>query len=160
MDKQSGFTIIEVAVIVAIIGIVSAIAIPNMIGWIANGRVNSGARDVVTLIQKARIEAVRENSKVAAIFNSATGDYVAFVDDGAGAGTAENMIQDGSERTVYSSQLPPGVTFTGTLLGAGGGKTSFNSRAMPSYAGPIALTNSRGYAVTIRLGTGGIPTVE
>jgi Tfp pilus assembly protein FimT len=32
------------AIIMAIIAIVSSIAIPNMIAWVANSRVNTGAR--------------------------------------------------------------------------------------------------------------------
>jgi type IV fimbrial biogenesis protein FimT len=166
MHKNAGFTIIELAVVIAIIGIMSAIAVPNMIGWAADNRVNGAARDIVSMIQKARIEAVKRNALVVVTFDAAdingvTADFLAYVDDGQGGGAAvaENWVQEGAERTVYSGLLPPGVTISNISLGLTGDKTRFNPRAMPSAAGPITLTNSRGYTVTINLGTGGIPTI-
>jgi type IV fimbrial biogenesis protein FimT len=174
MSKQSGFTIIELAVVIAIIGIVSAIAVPNMIGWASRSRVNGAARDIVSMVQKARIEAVRNNEQVYVTFDpdndgSMDVNYIAFLDDGQGTADADsdgvldgadNGIQDGTERTVYQGQMPAGVTLSGVPLGAGAGDTSFNPRAMPSFAGPIALTNNSGYTVTVTIGSAGIPTIS
>ncbi|WP_319408630.1 GspH/FimT family pseudopilin [uncultured Desulfosarcina sp.] len=159
MDRQSGFTLIELMITIAIIAILSAIAIPNGIAWISNGRVNSAARDIVALIQKSRIEAVKGNSDVDVTFGS---NCIAFVDNGQGTVDSDldgildgagNGVQDGTERTIYSGPLPVGVTISGI------GNTVFNSRAMPSVAGTITLANSRGYTVNINLGAGGIPTI-
>ena len=157
MNRQSGFTLIELAVIVAIIAIVSAIAIPNMIGSMANRRVNATARDIVSMIQKARIEAVRRNEITVVTFN-AGGNYVAFVDDGGGvAANAGNAFQDAGERTLYSGALMNGVTIASVSLGLGGSTVSFNTRAMPILGGgPIQLTNNRGFTVTVTIGGGGI----
>lgn len=173
MNRQAGFTLMELAIVVAIISIVSSIALPNMIGRISRGRVNGAARDIVTLIQKARIEAVKQNQLVVVTFDS-DGDgamntnYLAYLDDGQGSVDADangvpdgaaNWVQDGTERTVYAGALPAGVTIAGIPLGAGAGDTRFNSRAIPAFTGPITLTNSSGYTVTINLGSGGIPTI-
>jgi type IV fimbrial biogenesis protein FimT len=164
MDRQSGFTLIEVAIVVAIVAIVSAIAIPNMIGSIANGRVNGAARDIIATIQKARIEAVKQNELVVVTFDpdgdgTMNSNYLAFVDDGRGGGVAADWIQNGTEATVASNELPDGVTISNIPFGAGAGDTRFNSRAIPAFTGPITLTNTRGYTVTINLGSGGTPTI-
>lgn len=159
MRRNAGFSLYELMVVIAIIAILSAIAIPNMIGWIANSRVNASARDIVGTIQRARIEAVKQTRMVVVEFNLTAGSYISFVDDGEGGGTAEDRIQNGTEQTVSSGQVRPGVTISPPIF-SGTPITSFNSRAIPSNLGPINLTNSRGYKVTITLGTGGIPTIS
>ena len=173
MKKESGFTLIELAVTVAIMAIMAAIVIPNMIGWMSRGRVNAAARDIVAAIQKARIEAVRQNAPTVVTFDSSkisdsTVDFLAFIDDGQGTiddnddgipvGFGNNE-QDGTERTIFPGRLPAGVSISSVSFGPHT-TTSFNSRAIPSYSGPITLTNASGYTVIIRLNSAGIPKVE
>ncbi len=159
MNKRSGFTTIELAVVLAIMAILTAIAIPNLIAWAANRRVNSAARDIVSVLQRARMEAAKECAFVVVRIN-ASGDYTAFVDNGDGAGIAGNGLQDGTERTVVNGGLPDGVILDNVPFGAGAGTTTFNSRAIPDFAGPVELTNSRGHTITVRLAAGGNVQVE
>ncbi|MDL2268404.1 GspH/FimT family pseudopilin [Desulfosarcina sp. OttesenSCG-928-G17] len=156
-----GFTLLEMMIVIAVIAIVSAIVIPPMISWMGRTRLNSAVMEIVSLIQKARIEAVRRNTEVVVLFDLENNAYTSFVDDGQDGGIACNGIQDGAERFLHQGRLPGGVIFSSVSLGLGRNKVSFNARAIPKLGGgPIVLTSSQGRTATIRLGSGGIPMVE
>ena len=145
MDKSSGFTLIELMIVIAIIIAVTVIAVPNLIEYFGSAKLKSAATELLSTIQMARLKAVRERANVVVSFdpdnnNQLGNSYTVFVDDGAGGGTADNWIQDGSELTVRSITMEPeiniyGVTFPGS--GSLSMKVRFNSRGLPSGTGHI-----------------------
>jgi type IV fimbrial biogenesis protein FimT len=70
---QCGITMIEVMVSVAIIAIVMALGIPNLSSWMQNTQVKSTAESVLTGLQLARAEAVRQNTKTRFQLTDTTG---------------------------------------------------------------------------------------
>lgn len=69
-QDQKGFTLIEAMVVVALVAILAALAMPSFNGTIANQRVKSAAHELQTLLQFARAEAVYKRAPVTVALNS------------------------------------------------------------------------------------------
>lgn len=125
-QKNSGFTITEVMVTIAIIAITASIAIPNLIGWLPKYRLGSAARDVMSMIEQTRMTAVQQYANATIQFNTGDSSYTA---------TVGGQVFEGG-------RMPAGVTITSvTFTGA---DVSFDRQGLADEGGNIILSSEAG----------------
>lgn len=61
LRAAGGYTFIELVVVIALIGVISAIAVPSILSYIEAEKIRGAARDVVALMNQARQLAVTQN---------------------------------------------------------------------------------------------------
>jgi Tfp pilus assembly protein FimT len=139
MDKQkryrgdSGFTIMELLGVVALMLIISAMATPAFYYWTPTVQLSSGARQVAEDLSLARMKAIAENKSYRLNFPT-TSTYYLQKDDGGFA----------NESGPFS--LPDGVTADST-----GATSVFQPRGTADAADTITLTNSDGATEVVEL---------
>lgn len=71
--SQRGYSLAEMLVVVAIIGVLSLVTIPNFISMYQSSRVKASARTMITDIRNARQMAITGHSRVKVSFNTGAG---------------------------------------------------------------------------------------
>jgi len=119
---NAGFTIWELMIVIAIIAVLSAIAVPNMIGWRERAKLRGAVSNLSGDLQWAKIRAVRDHDDVEVLF-----------------GTDGYEINNAAGDTIRTRQMPAGVTITFSFT------ATFDSRGRcPLLVGTLVLEDSGG----------------
>lgn len=121
-----GFTLVEMMIVVAVLAILAAITAPNLKTYMAQRRVNGAARQVMTDLMGARMEAVSQNNRFKVFFLDDHHSYQILDDDnnnntvdGGEASTTKNIQSEYYDVTLSASANPifyPRGTAYGTTV--------------------------------------------
>jgi type IV fimbrial biogenesis protein FimT len=148
---RRGFTTLELVVVISILLILAAIALPNLSGWARNQRLKGVARDLMSHFQFARLEAIKSGTTV---------DLTFYPDLGPIKGSYI-VSKDGV--TLIDVIMPAGVTLESTTFTDD--RAGYNARGFPVAAsfppgdpdGRVRASNDkRFYEVILQKTSGGL----
>lgn len=131
--QSDGFTLIEVMVVLGIIAVVTAAALPSVSRYQESGRGRAAAKSVADAFHVARAQAIRTGSNHVVYFNTGTGQDIAgnpvqlangqftpvlILNDGTPGSANQNCeIDPGEELISFEPQLGVTFGFTAPLAG-------------------------------------------
>lgn len=158
LTDQKGFTLIEIIMVLVIMGLMLTIGgMPAFETWTANMHVRGAADDLRANMQRARVEAIKQNSDTAILFDPANNTYEFCSDSGDGnwATPGDNTVVETVDLASYGSgvayghgTIPAGKSVPGGAFLAGdvsfpGNRVVFDSRGIGNPAGYVYLDNNR-----------------
>ncbi len=155
IKRTKGFTLIELVIVLTIVGIIAAMAVPSFTTVIANNRLAATSNDLIGLLNYARAEAVKQGVvvRVAPVDNSNNWNngVAAFID-----ANGDNNYQ-ASEGLRLMDAAPGAVTVTVTFDAASpsnlvGFTGAGFSGSIPTFSVCDDRTGESGRQATITLG--------
>ena len=152
--NNKGFTLTELTVTLALLGIMSAISIPSYFSWLPRHRLQTSVRHIYDDMNMARSMAVKNNTAAVAIFDISSDTYTVFLD----TSSPLNWTPDAGEIIVTNGTLENGVDIYGSTDSTN--KYGFNTRGLrisensPPVAFPdyqVYLTNSSGLLMGVHV---------
>jgi prepilin-type N-terminal cleavage/methylation domain-containing protein len=149
-----GFTLVELVVVVAIIAVVSALALPATGRWLSHQRLKASARTVEAALANARGEAQRSGNIHVVFFRADAGGNplldalgnavpILVLDDGRPGAAGQNCVIDAGETTV-TYELDSGIAFGATQAPA----PAPSDPGVGDFASGITFTDAGGLPAT------------
>jgi type II secretion system protein H len=127
-----GFSLIEMLIVVAIVAVMAAVALPNIGQYIRNYKIKAAAQEVAGELQSARSRAIMSNTNRGVSFVVLDRDTYRFVQEDIPAGDVQ--------RFGAMKKLPTGVVFVTSALADPGPTLRFHR--LGGFCNPAALSGT------------------
>ena len=141
-----GFTLAELLTVMTVLGVLTAIAVPNYVAMQPGLQLNGAAREILGKLMWARSKAVEQNNQWVVTFP--TNHTFQILDDKNNNGTAD---AGESTQTIDINTDYPNVT-----ISKSGSDPTFNSRGTAGGSTTITITNTHGSKTVTVSGTGNV----
>ncbi|MGH9442093.1 MAG: GspH/FimT family pseudopilin [Thermoanaerobaculia bacterium] len=108
--RSAGFSLAEMLVILAIVGALSAIAVPNFLHLIHRSRVDAVAREVQMTLLGARLQAIRRGSNVGVVVSTDSSKPATYLIPTTFVDANSNGVFDSGETLISAALMPPGAS--------------------------------------------------
>lgn len=125
LNQAGGFTLIELILVLALMGIMATVAIPSVREWHSNMTIRKDSRDILLAMKAARMKAISLNKDVIFTFDDVAKTYnVSDVDGG----------------VHVQGTLDDEINITNNTLA---GSVQFNPKGMPTTSGSFQMDNGK-----------------
>lgn len=150
--RESGFSMVELMIVCVIMVLIAGMAIPNIYRAFRNYQLDSAGHSVASLLQQARMQAVKTNLPAYANFSNGTSVNTAFItsDPANTTSTAGNPEVQISPAVTFQTAPPDHAQLDAYLTSTTpqvGGSIGFNARGLPcteSGSNPEVCTATAG----------------
>jgi prepilin-type N-terminal cleavage/methylation domain-containing protein len=175
-NPTSGVSLVELMVVMAVILIISVIALPNFIKTLRISQLNDGATQVANIIKLTRFTAIRRNTTISCKVSQSSSTSTQVWTDADGNGNFDRgestTVITGSANLVAAASVP-GTTSLAAAIGTNvvlipvslsGGTYTFDQRGATSPAGvyvsylTYAGQSALGYRAVVVLPSGSMQT--
>jgi type IV fimbrial biogenesis protein FimT len=155
LKRQRGFSMIEAAVTMAVLGLLIAAVLPSVSEWIRNTHVRSMAESIQNGMKKAKAEALRRNKVVTfwmvAPSTAASLDSTCTLSSESGSWVISTANPAGKCDVAPSPTVDPGIVET---YGAGAGASGITVAGLADDGTTAATSVSfNGYGQRVQTGT-------
>lgn len=171
LKSREGFTLIETIMVLAVMGIIMAIATPNFSRWKEKHEINGQAQKVYFDLMLARTNAVKNNNLVRVAFNTTSHTYTIH-DDTNDDGTQDsgeavksvalendiNFAYNTGINDIDGNAVSAAVSFSGsqTVVFDSRGQSSASGSVFLLHTSDIASTNDRARSISVLQATGAV----
>jgi prepilin-type N-terminal cleavage/methylation domain-containing protein len=102
--RAAGFTLIEILIVLALMGVLMAIGLPNLFAYIQHQKILGITQQTAMVFRLARLESIKTANNAVVKLDTAAATVTGYMD------LNQNLTQDAAEPALWRLDLPKGIT--------------------------------------------------